>query len=185
MPAYLLIAAAIALSLDAAALAIARGMVRRPSLAQAAGFGLLCGIFQAVLLGLGWWLCVGAQGWIAGNDRWLASVLLAAIGAKMLWEAASGSIVAEAVAGWPTWRAALGLAVLTSLDAAAAGVGLATLGNDPLMAAIVVGAVTLLAVVVGARWADAFGGRGVRGLEAFGGGLLIAIGGWLLLAPSA
>ena len=186
MPPLLLLAVAVALSLDAAAEAIARGNgARRPSWTAAVGMGVVFAVFQVLLLGLGWWLAASALGLIAGQDRWVACLLLAAVGARMLWEVTTRAAEADAAAGWPPPLRLLGLGLVTSLDGFAAGVGLATLGIAPLLPALAIGALTLVITVLGARLARAIGLRGARVTSAAGGLLLIAAGVGILLLPPA
>jgi putative Mn2+ efflux pump MntP len=181
MPPLLLLSTAVALSLDAFAVAISRGMcARRPSWGSAIAMGVVFGVFQALMPCLGWLLGVGAQGWVEAYDHWVAFVLLAAIGGKMLWEAAT-TRASDAGGGWPTPLGLIGLGIATSLDAFAAGVGFATLNIAPLAPALVIGAITCVAAVIGAHFGRMLGTRVGRGAEAFGGVVLIAIGGWILV----
>jgi len=185
MPALLLFAVTIALSLDAAAEAIARGNgVRRPSWTAALGMGVVFAVFQVLMPCVGWWLAVSAQGLIAGNDRWVAFILLAAIGVRMLWEASTRAAEADAAAGWPTPVRLVGLGFLTSLDGLAAGVGFATLGIAPFWPALAMGVLTLVISVLGARHARACGLRGARAASIAGGLLLIAMGVGVLLGSA-
>lgn len=186
MSPLILLAVAVALSLDAAAEAIARGNgVRRPSWAAAVGMGVVFAGFQILLPCLGWWLAVSAQGLLAGHDRWVACILLATMGARMLWEATTRAAEADAAAGWPSPVRLLGLGLVTSLDGFAAGVGFATLGIAPLLPALVIGALTLVVTVLGARQARLLGLRGARVAAITGGLLLIAIGIGIVLGPNA
>ena len=185
MPPLLLLAIAIALSLDAAAEAIARGNgARRPSWSAALLMGIVFGLFQAVLIAFGWWLAVSAQGILGGREAWVAALLLAAMGARMLWEASTRAAEADAAAGWPSPARLLGLGIATSLDGLAAGVGLATLGIAPLPPALLVGALTLVLSVLGARHATSLGLRGARVAAVVGGVLLLAIAVGVLVRAS-
>ena len=186
MPPLLLLAAAVALSLDAAAEAIARGNgARRPSLGESLGMGVVFALLQAVLLGLGWWLAASTLGLIGGPDRWLASLLLVAVGLRMLWEVATRAAQADAAAGWPTPARLPVLGIVTSLDGFAAGVALATLGIAPLTPALAIAALTLVVTVLGAALARPLGIGGARVTAALGGLLLIAAGVAIVLLPAA
>ncbi|HKR62708.1 MAG TPA: manganese efflux pump, partial [Thermoanaerobaculia bacterium] len=124
---------------DATAVSIAasvRGINAARGLAMAAAFG----VAQAVMAGLGW-----AGGALFGElwsawDHWVALVLLAGVGVKMIREAfAEERAPATASAG----SIAL-LAIATSLDALAVGVSLPALRAPALLALTMIGAVTFL-----------------------------------------
>lgn len=186
MSPLLLLAIALALSLDAAAEAVARGNgARRPSWAAASAMGVVFGLFQVLLPCLGWWLAVSAQGLLGEHERWVAAVLLGAVGARMLWEAGTSAAEADAAAGWPSPVRLLGLGFVTSLDGLAAGVGFATLGVAPLPPALAMGALTLVITTLVARGAPRLGLRGARAIAVAGGVLLIAIAIGLMLVPAA
>ena len=79
---------AVGLSMDAFAVSICRGLgMRRLNLRTAAVLALFFGGFQALMPLIGW--ALGSQFmWLIGPvDHWVAFVLLAFIGGKMLWEA--------------------------------------------------------------------------------------------------
>ena len=103
-------------------------------------------------------------------------VLLSAIGAKMLYEAARGDV--EEAAAEPVFglRTLLLLAIATSIDALAAGVSLPVMGAPPWLSVALIGGVSFVLSLAGAHAGRVLGDRFGRKLEAAGGLALIAIG---------
>jgi manganese efflux pump family protein len=168
------LALAVALAMDATAVAGARGLAApEVRLRHALLVGVLFGGAQALMPALGWLLGDRLGPWVAAWDHWVAFVLLAGIGVKMLWEArqppASG-------AGGFQLRVLLVLALATSVDAFAAGITLPMIGAPLLLSLVTIGLVTALlsagAVLLGRR----FGARWGRRLDALGGAALILLG---------
>ena len=81
---------AIALSMDALAVAVARGAsIGKISRLQALKIGGFFGAFQALMPTAGWLAGASFISIISGVDHWIAFILLSAIGAKMIYEARS------------------------------------------------------------------------------------------------
>ena len=132
---------AVGLSMDAFAVSICRGLgMRRLNLRTAAVLALFLGGFQGLMPLAGWALGSQFMGLIAPVDHWVAFVLLAFIGGKMLWEAlfegdekdgdADGCDCAREDTSRIDLREFLVLAVATSIDALAAGISFAALSVD-------------------------------------------------------
>jgi putative Mn2+ efflux pump MntP len=169
---------AVGLSMDALAVAIGRGAVlprparRRGAFAMALAFGG----FQGLMLLAGWYLGGTVAGLVEAVDHWVAFLLLAGIGGRMIWEAARG----EAEDRDPTLslRVLLVLAVATSIDSFAVGIGLRL--ADPAMpvleAGLLIGAVTFAFSLAGGLLGSRLGERFGSSMEALGGLVLIGIG---------
>src|SRR5262245_36379177 len=116
------LALAFGLAMDATALAAVRGLAGRPR--EAVVLPILFGVFQAGMAALGWAAGAWAGPYIEAWDHWVASGLLFAIGGKLLFDASRGSSgPSEADDRTGLW-VMLGLALATSIDAAAAGLTL-------------------------------------------------------------
>jgi manganese efflux pump family protein len=165
---------AIALAMDATAVAAARG-VAGIARAEALRIALAFGGVQAGMAAIGWAAGVTAVRWIETWDHWVAFGLLAAIGGKMLVEGVRGE-EREEVSATLSWRALLVLAIATSIDALAAGVTLPVLAAPIAVSLVLIGAVTFALALIGALAGRAIGERIGRGLEIAGGVALIAIG---------
>lgn len=172
-----LLGVALALAMDAFAVALATGL----SLNKLTGrhlfrLGWHFGLFQAMMPVLGWLAGLTVQQWIAAYDHWIAFTLLSLVGGKMIHEALSDTDE-DAPAGDPTRGLTMVmLSVATSIDALAVGLTLAMLGVDIWIPALVIGLVagslTVAGMLLGRRISGHWGPR----VEIFGGLVLFAIG---------
>lgn len=174
----------VGLSMDAFAVAVCQGLcMPKLNLRHAAVIALFFGGFQALMPLAGWLLGAQFAGYIQHLDHWLAFVLLAFIGGKMLWE--SRSVETEsascAVAVTLDYRQLLGMAVATSIDALAVGVTFAFLEVEILPAVTVIGCTTFCLSLVGVAVGAFFGARFQRWAEMAGGLILILLGARILL----
>jgi putative Mn2+ efflux pump MntP len=173
---------AIALAMDAFAVALGAGLI----LPQLTGrhlfrFGFHFGLFQALMPVLGWLAGTSIRAQIEAFDHWLAFGLLSLVGGKMLWEAWRGD-ADEPREGDPTRGLSLVmLSIATSIDALAVGLSLAVLGvtiwTPALVIGLIAGALTVCGMLLGRRLGQAWGPR----VEIFGGLVLIMIGMKILL----
>ncbi|MFA5515360.1 MAG: manganese efflux pump MntP family protein [Desulfuromonadales bacterium] len=176
-----LIGIAVALAMDAFAVALAAGL----SLDAITGrhlfrLGFHFGLFQAGMPVLGWIAGMTVQRWIAAYDHWIAFVLLALVGGKMIREAlheGEAKAKRDPTRGWTM----IMLSIATSIDALAVGLSLAMLEVSIWLPAAVIGlvcgALTVTGMLLGRRAGTEWGRR----VEIFGGVILIAIGGKILL----
>lgn len=173
------IALAFGLAMDATAVSAVRGLAAPPR-REIAILPLLFGGFQAGMAALGWLAGVWLGPYIAAWDHWVAFVLLVAIGGKMLIDAWRRDDAAQPPPPG-TWMLYLGLAVATSIDAAAAGITLPLVPVAPWLALLLIGAITAACSLAGCL-AGRFAGRrlGSR-LAMLGGVVLVAIAVELLL----
>jgi putative Mn2+ efflux pump MntP len=144
--------------------------------------GLFFGGFQALMPALGWLLGSGARHFISGIDHWVAFALLSAIGLRMLYDALFGREDAAERALPTSVRKFLLLAFATSIDAFAAGVGLAFLDAPLVFSIAVIGAVTFSLSFLGAYAGDRFGAMLGSRFNMVGGVALVAIGVKILLS---
>lgn len=174
----------IGLAADACAVAAARSLsAGAPDWRQALRLGAVFGLFQGLMPLFGALLALVAIDVIAQFDHWVAFILLSGIGLKLGWDAWSGC--ADAGAGWPDGRTLLLLAVATSVDAAAAGVGLAALGRVVWWDAAIIAGVTLV-LATGAAWLAPHLGRCFgRHAGVTGALILIGLGSWILVTHLA
>jgi len=184
----------IALSADAAAVAVSTGAKASPFMwAKAARLALFFAVFQAIMPLLGWLAGVKILDFIANWDHWVAGIVLAFIGGKMIKESfapaaankncklnGSNEDSTNITDKYFTWGTLLILAIATSIDALAVGLTFPVFGlNTPIsvvLAAISIGTVTftlsLAGVYAGHKGAAMFGNK----IELAGGIILIAIG---------
>ena len=163
---------AIALAMDAFAVALTQGARFRPGWDGALAIAATFGLFQAVMPLIGWGIGAVGLTYLAAVDHWIAFGLLTFLGVRML----GGHVGEEEAAHALTGRALLVAGVATSIDALAAGITLPTLDVAPGLAVALIGGVTFImslgGVVLGRRAGDTFG----PWAERVGGLILIGLG---------
>ncbi len=171
-------AIAVALAMDAFAVAIVAGLTVKP-LTERHVFRLAFhfGLFQFLMPILGWAAGHAVQKHIADYDHWIAFGLLSFIGGKMIWGSVEGDGLKQDSWNDPTsgWRLVL-LSVATSIDALAVGLSLGLIGSAIIKPALIIGVVaaafTSLGMILGRKIGSIWGKR----VEIAGGLILIFIG---------
>ena len=172
---------AVALSMDAFAVSIGLGSKQKTTpLALAIKAGVYFGFFQGLMPLIGYLGGKGVIGWVEDYAHWVAFLLLALVGGKMIYESFSEGI--EEDISNITHRVMLMLAIATSIDAMAAGFTLTLLDMNPFVACLIIGVTTFgfswLGVFIGVKsgtWLESKA-------ELSGGIILILIGLRMLLA---
>lgn len=170
---------AVGLSMDAFAVSITNGMCTRYlRFRDALKMALSFGIFQALMPVIGYFAGITFSDKIAGIDHWVAFILLAFIGGKMIYETLKEKEVdREACQRGPLrLRMLLVLSVATSIDALAVGVSFALLNTNIWQAAGLIGLITFVICLPAAYVGKKFGTLFQRKAEVFGGVILILIG---------
>ncbi|KUK63472.1 MAG: Putative manganese efflux pump MntP [Methanoculleus marisnigri] len=172
---------AVGLAMDAFAVSISGGATIRGGRARYALIvGALFGGFQAGMPVLGWLGGVTLASFVGAYGPWIAFLLLALIGGKMIVEAVrqDDESVQFATGSMATL---LLLAVATSIDALAVGVTFAVLDTPIFWPAVTIGVVTFAlsaaGVLIGSSLDRVFGQK----VEILGGVILIGIGLRILL----
>ena len=181
MSALTLVLVALGVSADAFAVAVGKGLERRRrDLRQALVVAAVFGAFQAGMPLLGWFVGSELEDLVTSVDHWVAFVLLAAVGGRMLHEAltADGTVAPPRGIGW---RELLVLALATSVDALAVGITFAFLPLRILPAVLLIGATTAVVSFGGVLLGQRAGARWRRPAELAGGVVLIGIGVKILL----
>jgi manganese efflux pump family protein len=160
---------AVALSGSIAMKALTRFQMLRASLS----FGL----FQAMMLVLGWLAGQFLIDIIGKFDHWLAFVLLAFIGGKMVWESLrkedeKKEKKPDFTKGWLL----LTLSIATSIDALAVGLSFAFLDVKIAWASLVIGLTSFLITIIGVLLGKKVGKLVGERAELIGGLILIGIG---------
>lgn len=185
MPASVVLLA-FGLAADAFAVAIGQGAAARQHVWRTAlTVGLAFGAAQTVATLIGWSLGYWFTSMIEDFDHWIAFGLLSLVGLKMIWEGArsdppgakSDPGKEKVAGGW----ALLMLAIATSIDAAAAGVTLPTLGASVAASIATIGLVTFILSFAGV-WIGRVGSTALgSNAEIIGGLILIVIGAKVLI----
>lgn len=175
----------VGLSMDAFAVSVCKGLgMSRLNIRQATIISLFFGGFQALMPLIGWALGTQLADFITPIDHWIAFILLALIGGKMLFDAFRGDDEGEAGEPKDTrldLKELLMLAIATSIDALAVGITFAFLGVNIVWAIAVIGVTTFVLSVVGVAVGHVFGARYEKGATIAGGIVLILIGCKILL----
>lgn len=154
---------ALALAMDAFAVAVATGAVlRKVTLGQVLRMSLCFGLFQAAMPIAGWFAGSAVYRFIAAYDHWVAFILLGAIGLHMSIEGFAAYREARAKGlclcdipennqvNDPTkgYRL-LVLGIATSIDALAVGISLSMVEVGILLSALVIGVVCAVVTAIG------------------------------------
>lgn len=170
-----LIVTGIALSMDAFAVSIGKGLsVQRVKAKHSLICGAWFGGFQALMPLLGFLLASSFAEYIKQYDHWIAFALLFLIGVNMLREAFSKE-EKEADASFSV-KTMLLLAVATSIDALATGVSFAVTDTNIWLAVSIIGVTTFLFSAAGVKVGSIFGRKYQSKAEFLGGVILILIG---------
>ena len=176
MDAITLTGLALALAMDAFAVALGTGAV----LSSLTGrhlfrLGFHFGLFQALMPVIGWLAGRTIIQWVSAWDHWIAFGLLAIIGGRMIYEAFGDEEKSDERD--PTRGANLILlSIATSIDALAVGFSLSVIGVSIWMPSLVIGLVAGVLTVIGMLIGGRIGYRWGSRVEVFGGLVLIAIG---------
>lgn len=170
---------AIALSMDAFAVSICKGLsMKKMSWKKAFLAGIYFGGFQAAMPIIGYFLGVQFKELITSVDHWIAFALLVFIGVNMIKESRE-----ECEEGNDCFavKTMLLLAVATSIDALAVGVTFAFLTVDIIPAVTFIGLITFGFSFVGIKVGNVFGAKYKSKAELAGGVILLLIGLKILL----
>ncbi|MDO9578187.1 MAG: manganese efflux pump MntP family protein [Candidatus Cloacimonadales bacterium] len=167
---------AVGLAMDAFAVSIASGVTLKCfQFRPAFRIALFFGGFQAVMPALGWLAGSGFKKYIESYDHWVAFVLLAFIGSKMIYE--SFEIKKTESRFNPNKLATVFiLAIATSIDALAVGLSFSVLQVQIITPAVIIGIVTFLLSLAGVYIGGKFGSIFENKIELMGGLVLIGIG---------
>ena len=181
-----LIFTAFALSMDAFAVSITKGMtIKNLKKSTALKMALAFGVFQGGMPLLGWALGISFESYIKSIDHWIAFILLGFIGFNMIKgffddrkeeNASELEFSATTDVDDLSNKEIIMLAVATSIDALAVGISFAFLNVSIIPAASIICIITFLVCVVGVfvgnKVGDIFNGYA----ELVGGVILILIG---------
>ena len=174
-----------ALSMDAFAVSITKGMtIKNLKKSTALKIALAFGIFQGGMPLLGWILGISFESYIKSIDHWIAFILLGFIGFNMIKgffedkkeEESELEFSATADDVDLSNKEIIMLAIATSIDALAVGISFAFLNVNIIPASLIICIITFLVcavgVFIGNKVGDIFNGYA----ELVGGVILILIG---------
>ncbi len=167
----------LALAMDALSVSVSDGiLLKKPRFSQVIKISLFFAVFQFIMPVIGYFAGTSFASIIEAFDHWVAFILLASIGGKMLHEAITGDEDEQSSDNPLAVKTLTILAIATSIDALAVGVAFATVGTPVLITSAIIGVVTFFVctagVYLGSRCGDIFGNKA----EIAGGVILILIG---------
>jgi putative Mn2+ efflux pump MntP len=165
---------AVALAMDAFAVAIATGVaLKQVSVRQTFRLSWHFGLFQALMPIIGWGLGSSIQGYVENYAHWVAFVLLGLVGGNMLKEAIVADEEENELAQKDSTKGMtlVILSVATSIDALAVGLSMSMVKVSIAYPAIIIGIVAGLFTIAGLQlgkrvarltwlstWAEILGG---------------------------
>lgn len=179
MPLINIVAIAVALAMDAFAVAIAAGItLNRVSFRQNFRLAWHFGFFQAAMPVIGWSAGLTIRDWIARYDHWAAFGLLLFVAQGMLREAFNKQHHQKPTKDPTKGATMVMLSVATSLDALAVGLSLSMIEVSIWIPAAIIGLVAIVFTTAGMHLGKtmAKAARVRRWADALGGLVLIAIG---------
>ena len=172
-------AIAVALAMDAFAVAIAAGvMLKQISFRQNFRLAWHFGLFQAMMPVLGWSAGFYIRDWIEAYDHWIAFGLLAFVAQGMLRAAFKKEKVADERKDPTRGLTMVMLSIATSIDALAVGLSLSMISVSIWTPALIIGLVAGAFTTAGMHLGKKIGSapRMSHYAEAFGGIVLLLIG---------
>lgn len=168
------------LAADALAVSITSGLlIKRIKLNKALKIALFFGFFQTLMPLLGWTMGLGFRELISAIAHWIAFFLLGWLGANMIYESCQDE---EEEPFNPLDNSTLlGLAIATSLDALAAGLGLSVMKSPLGLTVTMIGLITFILCFMGVFIGHRFGNFCQGKMEVIGGLILMGIGTKILL----
>ncbi len=174
-----LIITAIAVSMDAFAISICKGLsVEKVKTKHLLSAGLWFGGAQAIMPLIGFLLAFTFSDLIESFDHWVSFLLLSILGANMIKESFSKI---ESLDDSFSIKAMFPLAISGSVDALAVGVTFAFLKVKIIPAICIIGFTTFLFSMLGIKIGNAFGAKYKSKAEFVGGVILILLGIFILL----
>lgn len=166
---------AVGLAMDSFAVSIAGGVsLTQFRMKDALRTGFFMGVAQASFFAVGFLVASSVAHLIQQWDHWIALVLLSGVGLKMIYEHFNGGD--DQLVDLKRKRILLTLAVATSIDALAVGVGFSVLEYDLLQVSLMIGLVSFLFSAFGVGFGARFSQMKSLPAMLVGGVLLVGIG---------
>ena len=186
MSVFEIILMAVALAMDAFAVAICKGLATdKVRIKHMVTVGAWFGAFQALMPFIGCTVGAAFLTYIEAVDHWIAFVLLAYIGGNMIKESLSKDDECDCTDASLSFKVMLTMAVATSIDALAVGITLPTLGVSTnlqaLASTLMIGIITFAICTLGVAIGNRFGARFKNKASVAGGVVLMLVGTKILL----
>ncbi|MBR3864017.1 MAG: manganese efflux pump [Clostridia bacterium] len=174
----------VALSMDAFAVSICKGLKMRPfNIKQALLVGLFFGGAQGLMPLIGWFLGKQFESYITSFDHWIAFVLLAFIGIKMIIEALKKDDGEECDCCETSFK--IGelaiMAIATSIDALAVGITFGLLPNVNILSGVSIIGITTFTLCIGGTFIGYKFGSALKNKAEIAGGIVLVLIGLKIL----
>lgn len=170
---------AIGLSADSFAVSVSCGLAKsKITFFQATKIAISLAVFQAIMPIIGWFFGNEVKEFMTAWDHWIAFVLLAALGTKMIAEVFSEK-KEERRFNPLDFKTLIWISLATSIDALVVGVSIAFMDiytHQALAGIVMIGFVTFIASMLGILFGKKTGIRFGKKVEFAGGIILILIG---------
>lgn len=164
----------VSLAADAFAVSICKGLsLKKIDIKDAVKIGIWFGVFQALMPTIGFFLGEASQHIITSVDHWIAFILLAIIGGKMIFESFSHGDEANSDLSFKTM---LVLSIATSIDALVVGIAYVCAygSKNAVITFPMIGIITFMLSVIGVYVGNKFGSK-YKNVAEFTGGLILGL----------
>lgn len=171
----------VSLAADAFAVSICKGLsLKKIDIKDAVKIGIWFGVFQALMPTIGFFLGEASQHIITSVDHWIAFILLAIIGGKMIFESFNHD---EEVNSDLSFKTMLVLSIATSIDALVVGIAYVCAygSKNAVITFPMIGIITFMLSVIGVYVGNKFGSKYKNVAEFTGGLILVLLGVQVLL----
>lgn len=167
---------AFALSMDAVAVSICKGVcLNKISFKHLFITGIYFGVFQAIMPLIGYLAGSAFKNFIESIDHWISFILLLLIGLNFIKESKEDFDKNKCSVSF-SYKSMIPLALATSIDALAVGITLIFARINILFAIIIIGITTFVLSMIGVKIGNIFGSKYKSKSEFFGGIALIILG---------
>ncbi|MCT4586845.1 MAG: manganese efflux pump MntP family protein [Carboxylicivirga sp.] len=168
----------IVLSIDSLAVSITAGAcVNNIRRSQAIRVAAIMAMFQGLMPFIGWLIGSSFKSIVEEFDHWIAFVLLAALGGKLIYD---GCLKKEEEdnnnVDINNYLLIIGMALATSIDALILGIGFGLMEVNIYLAVIIIALITFLFSGSGLYLGKKIGEKINKSIEVFGGLVLISLG---------
>lgn len=175
MSVFEIIVIGLGLSFDTFAVSVSTGLLKSSiRFWQGVRIAVLLAFFQAFMPLLGWFGGNQVADYISNIDHWVAFVLLAAVGIKMIIESFKSE--EEKRTDPLKFRVIVVMGFATSIDALIVGVGLAFIDVLIYQSILIIGIITFLAAMIGMLIGKSANAKLGKKVEIIGGIMLFGIG---------
>lgn len=172
-----LILVGVGLSIDSLAASITTGAcAKNVKIRHVFKIAAFMALFQGTMPLIGWFIGSSFKSIIEHYDHWVAFVLLLGIGGKLIYDGIKNSGQINTKTDTTNNFLLAGMALATSIDALILGIGFGLININIWLAMLIIGTTTFVFSSVGVVIGEKLGNKINKGIEIFGGLVLIGLG---------